>query len=330
MAVRERQYWVVSPNVKNFNPSVGDWRQASITQQAAFMGWDPDDPGHSDMGRKFAGKVPGGIEPADVILIARRHDHVPQVVGFGVVEGEARASLPGFQPPDEFGSLRKLHPFVPWSGPEAEVDLRSAVGHTRALAQLHPNYNEAHRAICDWMERHLEKFSAPQGQRGDPLPKGAQRRRAPRNDEPDSRDVALVALPGTYQLDYEVRSRAEVKRAQRLEAQLLGNYRRWLKNQDRELCSLKIGALQCDAYEELRHNLIEAKAYASREHIRMAVGQLLDYAFQGGLQLEASRMAILLPEKPPKDIEAWLDSLNIKLIWSEASAFLDNANGQFT
>jgi hypothetical protein len=128
----------------------------------------------------------------------------------------------------------------------------------------------------------------------------------------------------------EVRSRAEVKRAQRQEAQLLGNYRRWIKKQNRELCSLKIGALQCDAYEELRHNLIEAKASASREHIRMAVGQLLDYAFQGESQLQASRMAILLPEKPPKDIEAWLDSLNIKLIWSEVPAFLDNANGQFT
>jgi hypothetical protein len=34
--------------------------------------------------------------------------------------------------------------------------------------------------------------------------------------------------------------------------------------------------------------------------------------------------------KLPTDIEPWLDSLNIKLIWSEVSAFLDNANEQFT
>jgi hypothetical protein len=330
MASGNRRYWVVSPNVKNFNPSVGDWRQASITQQAAFMGWDPDDPGHSDIGRKFAGKVAGGIEPGDVILIARRHNSLPQVVGFGVVEGEAKTTLPDFNPPDEFGSLRKLHPFVPWSGPRADVDLRSAVGHTRALVQLHPNFNDAHRAICDWMERHLERSSAPQVEAGDQLTRGKQRRRAQRSDEPPARDIALVALPGNYQLDYEVRSRAEVKRAQRHEARLVGNYRRWLENQDRELCTVKIGALQCDAYEKLRRNLIEAKASASREHIRMAVGQLLDYAFQGGSQLQGSQMAILLPEKPPDDVEAWLDSLNIKLIWPQVSAFLDNANGQFT
>jgi hypothetical protein len=330
MVVRDRQYWVVSPNVKNFNPSVGEWRQASLTQKAAFMGWDPDDPGHSNMGRKFSGRITGGIEPGDVILIARRHDHVPQVVGFGVVEGEARTSLPGFEPPDEFGSLRKLRPLVPWSGSEAEVDLRSAVSHTRALAQLHPQYNESHRAICDWMERHIERVATLAG-RGGELPfKGTNRRRAPRNDEPEARKIALVALPGNFQLDYQVRSRADIKRSQRQEALLLEKYQHWLLRQERELNSVRIGALQCDGYEALRHNLIEAKSSASREHIRMAVGQLLDYAFQGASQLQSARMAVLLPKKPLSDIEAWLDSLKIKLIWSEGDAFLDNANGQFT
>jgi hypothetical protein len=329
MSVRERRYWVVSPNVNNFNPSVGDWRQASLTQKAAFMGWGPDDPGHSDMGRKFSGKVVGGIEPGDVILIARRHEHVPQVVGFGVIEGEARISLPGFQSPGEFGSLRKLRPFVPWSGPEAEVDLRSAVSHTRALAQLHPEYNEAHRAICAWMERHIERTAALTGRGEEPQSTG-KIRRPRRNDASEARKIALVALPGNFQLDYQMRSAAEVKRAQRLEARLLENYQHWLMRQDRKLSSVKIGTLQCDGYEELRRNLIEAKASASREHIRMAVGQLLDYAFQGASQLQSARLAVLLPKKPPNDIEAWLDSLKIKLIWPEGDTFLDNANGQFS
>jgi hypothetical protein len=73
MANRQRTYWVVSPNVKNDNRTVGEWRQASVDVQAAFMGWYPDDPEHGQMGPKFAGKVDGGIEPGDVILIARRH-----------------------------------------------------------------------------------------------------------------------------------------------------------------------------------------------------------------------------------------------------------------
>ena len=330
MAVRERRYWVVSPNVKADNHTVGEWRNASLTRRAAFMGWDPNEPRDSPMGPKFAGRVPNGIEPGDVILIARRHNHVPEVVGFGVVEGEAKTTLPGFQPPDDFGSLRRLEPFVPWSGPEAEVDLGPAVGHTRALAQLHPHFNEDHRAICDWMERYLQKPSTAEAPEARASRNTTIRRRSTRNVEPDARDVAIVLLPGNYQLDYEVRSKAEVRRAQRQEAILLKNYQQWLKDQNRELGSVKIGALQCDGYDKLRDNLIEAKASARREHIRMAVGQLLDYAFQGKSELEKSRLAILLPEKPPKDIEAWLDSLNIKLIWSEGDVFLDNSNGQFT
>ena len=74
----------------------------------------------------------------------------------------------------------------------------------------------------------------------------------------------------------------------------------------------------------------EAKSSASREHIRMAVGQLPDYAFQGKTKLGEPHMAVLLPENPPKDVEAWLDSLNIKLIWPDGTAFQDNANAQFT
>jgi hypothetical protein len=35
------------------------------------------------------------------------------------------------------------------------------------------------------------------------------------------------------------------------------------------------------ARKENRKNLIEAKASDNRENIRMAVGQLLDYAYQG-------------------------------------------------
>src|SRR5260370_17022288 len=70
MEKRERAYWVVSPNVRYSARSVSAWRQASVEFGAAFMGWSPDNPEHSRIGPKFAGKVPGGIEPADVILIA--------------------------------------------------------------------------------------------------------------------------------------------------------------------------------------------------------------------------------------------------------------------
>jgi hypothetical protein len=331
MENRQRTHWVVSPNVKNDNRTVGEWRQASVTMHAAFMGWGPDDPAHGQMGPKFAGKVARGIEPGDVILIARRSGGAPEVVGFGVVEGEARTTLPGFQPPDDdFGSLRRLRPFVPWSQPPTDVPFAAAVTHTRALVQLHPDANDAHQQICEWMERHLERSPAWASRRADPRTTSLNGDHSMHDDEPEPRDVAIVSLPGNYQLDYEVRTKAQVRRAQRLEARLLEDYTKWLKDQDRKLDTVRYGALQCDGYEKLRGNLIEAKSSASREHIRMAVGQLLDYAFQGKTKLGELHMAVLLPEKPPKDVEAWLDSVGITLIWSEGEAFLDNSNGQFT
>lgn len=326
----DRAYWVVSPNVKNDNSTVGAWRQASLTKSAAFMGYSPDDHKHAEIGPKFAGRVQGGIEPGDVILIARRRGGEPEVVGFGVVDGRMRTELPDFDAPDDFGSLRLLNPFVPWTKPRSGVPLIEAVKHTMALARLHPKINEAHRQICEWMDRHLQRRSTvvngPADQRADPE---SGHRSTPTGDV-ESRDISVVASTHNNQLDYLIQTRTAVVRAQKLEALLLENYQKWLKDQERTLRPVRMGALQCDGYEKETKNLIEAKSSTSRENIRMAVGQLLDYAFQAKEKLGDSNLAVLLPEKPREDVEKWLDSVGIKLIWQVGATFLDNANGQFT
>jgi hypothetical protein len=79
------------------------------------------------------------------------------MVGFGVVRGEAATALAGFTAPEEFGSLRRLRPFLPWSGPPTDAPLGAAVRHIKALAQLHPDTGEAHGRVCRWMKRNLEK-----------------------------------------------------------------------------------------------------------------------------------------------------------------------------
>jgi bifunctional DNA-binding transcriptional regulator/antitoxin component of YhaV-PrlF toxin-antitoxin module len=108
----QRRYWVVSPNVMNNAATVSDWRNASVKFSAAFMGWGPDEKEHKGTGAKFARL----IKPGDVVLIARRFNHTPEVVGFGEVYGSFRTSLPGFVAPEKdqwHGSLRLLRPFVP-------------------------------------------------------------------------------------------------------------------------------------------------------------------------------------------------------------------------
>jgi hypothetical protein len=146
----------------------------------------------------------------------------------------------------------------------------------------------------------------------------------------DSPEAQVVDSPLHHQLDYIVRSKKLMRHARKNEERLLIAYRNWLDSQGRKLRTARYGKLQCDAFEERRRNLIEAKSSASREHIRMAVGQLLDYAFQVRNKFPDVNMAVLLPRMPDWHAVDWLPKLKIAVIWHENGAFLDNAKGKFS
>jgi len=304
------KYWVVSPNVR-FNPrTVNDWRQASVKWKSAFMGWQPDDDRHR-LGPKFA----HAIQPGDTILIARRSGGEPETVGFGTVVGGFKTRLSRFKPHEPFGSLRQLDPFVPMSRPPASLPLLEAVNQTAALHQLHPEWNPQHRVLCRWLDAKLATAGKTE------LGKPSQRQ---------AREVKFGPLPSDGQLEYQVRTPELVKQAKKREAALVTRYRLWIEHQDRKLRVFRVHRLQCDAFEESRQNLIEAKCSASREYVRMAVGQLLDYAFQAQDEIGECHKAILVPSKPDMSLVQWLETLGISVIWEDGSVFLDNANGQFT
>jgi hypothetical protein len=73
-----RSYWLLSPNIKNHNQTVPEWKGAFIKGRAAFIGYKP---GHHPIGNRFANR----IVPGDVIMIATRHEWAREIVGFGVV-----------------------------------------------------------------------------------------------------------------------------------------------------------------------------------------------------------------------------------------------------
>ena len=318
---RSRRYWVVSPNVKNDDSTVEAWCEASIREEGAFMGWAPTDEDHGAMGPKFAGRTDRGVMPGDVILIARRHYGEPNVVGFGIVKGNALLRLKNFASPKglPFGSFRRLAPFVPWSRIPPGVPLKETVNFAMAMVQLHPDERPTHRKVCDWMDRHLGKASALT----------VDVATSPK-DEENTRKTTLIDLPGSYQLDFKIQTREQVINARAVEAQLLNAYREWLKRQGRKLVAAKYGGLCCDGYERETGNLIEAKQSTRREHIRIAVGQLLDYAFMGKENLGEPHKAILLPSKPDAGIEDWLRSLDISIVWQEQGKFRDNNDRRFT
>ncbi len=292
---RQRQYWVVSPNVKNQEKTVGDWKKEILRTRAAIMGYDS----RHNTGRRFANVVHTG----DIILIARRHSGEPEVVGFGVVKGECREEQYSWS--DDPVYVRDLKPFIQLKQVPKGIPLLDILPRNRAMVQRHPEKYDAHKKVCDLMEEQLGD------QKSDSEPIIEKGRRRPRT------------------FDYEVRTPEQVKKAQRREEKLLYDYERWLKKQGRHLEGLKYGRMECDACEKERQNLIEAKGSSSREDIRMAVGQLFDYAFQGREKLKEPHLAILLPEKPPPKRVQWLEPLSIKIIWRRGRSFLDNANGQF-
>jgi uncharacterized protein YacL (UPF0231 family) len=319
----DRGFWVVSPNVRNDEETVGEWKAASVREDAAFMGWEPNNDGHGQIGPRFAGTTNGGVKPGHMVLIARRHQGQPEIVGFGVVQGDYATKIRGFKPPQEFGSLRRLSPFKTWSKPPPGIPLVEVLRHTKALVQLHPDRNSAHKTVCQWMEKELSST-------GTKTRKVKSTIAAQKGGQETTQVIDIVDQPGSLQLDYKVQTREQIIRAKKIEFGLLDGYRRWLIQQDRNLSLARYGKLQCDGYEERCRNLIEAKASTSREHVRMAVGQLLDYAFQGEAQLGKPHKAVLLPARPDPNIEKWLRHLNISIIWRDGKSFFDNANGQFT
>lgn len=308
-SVRPRRYWVVSPNVNNKDRIVERWCQLSLRERAAFMGYGRDHP----IGRRFVHEISDG----DVILIARRADGEPNFVGYGVVRGKAVRLAKDKNPPGgSHRALRRLRPFKT-NRPPPGIHLREALRHTMSLVERDP---AAHHKLCHWMDAQLR------------MKRGfSDARTAESGERPSAaRDtLRITGLPARCQLEYEVRSKSTVAKAKRTELKLLKDYERWLLRRGRYLQRNRFGRLECDAYEPRTRNLIEAKSSTKREYVRMGVGQLFDYAFQG-YRDRHPHMALLLPRKPDLGSLRWLERLKIKLVWRQGKQFKDNAHGRFT
>ena len=216
--------------------------------------------------------------------------------------------------------MRKLLPFVAKSSAPANVKVIDILHHTSSLTRLHPQKNKSHALVCKWMEHILTRSGDTNYLREIPT----------KTLDKDLHDIQLADSPKHHELDYIVRSEKQAIRAKKNEVRLLIAYQRWLKRRERILVTTKYGQLQCDAFEMKRQNLIEAKSSIKREHIRMAVGQLLDYSWQIEKKFGKANLGILLPRKPRPNSVGWLRRWKIYLVWRDMATFRDNANGQFT
>ena len=126
---------------------------------------------------------------------------------------------------------------------------------------------------------------------------------------------------------------ARERLAKRSEHSLVLRYRDWLESHGRRTICRSWGldggrgdTIVCDAYEEAGPNLVEAKAAATRDKIRMAIGQLADY---GRFVAAEANKAVLTPDRPQHDLEDLLRSVDIAAIWLDDDRFVDNAGGRF-
>jgi hypothetical protein len=135
---------------------------------------------------------------------------------------------------------------------------------------------------------------------------------------------------------HDVMTKKQVIQAEHRENKLVTAVRHALGKKGRETTKLRYvtggSVFYCDIYEPKKRHLLEAKASCSREDVRMAIGQLLDYdQLTKAAKLGASKLAILLPERPDDEIVEFVKSIDIDiaLVWKHGKAFTDNHRGQF-
>lgn len=107
--------------------------------------------------------------------------------------------------------------------------------------------------------------------------------------------------------------------ADRAEARLVESYADQLRNAGHEVCRLRIipkgeyKPLFTDLYDKTAGCLVEAKGSTTREAVRMAIGQLVDY---GRFRPEAKRV-LLVPSELRADLAALAHAAEVEVAWPD-------------
>jgi hypothetical protein len=317
------RYWIISANVNNKSHStLQPWIRTILLNESAYMGWSNEDP---------KGKIFAHIAPDDRVLIAygpmTNHGANRRLVACGrVKKNQAKEDprVPGLQ----HRQFMQLHPFVSLNEDPSEngISLMGTPfdGNNQPSAVFELRRDDPKRVgnskLCDWLDKRLGKtqIKSPASKRASPLV--------------TVNTVRAGTLANAESHQYETEK--QVIEAIHREQQLVDAYQRLLRKKggdpDRRRYKTSEDVLYCDLYEPQRKQLIEAKASTRREHIRMAIGQLLDYAnLSKAAGLGTPKLAVLLPSRPSMDVERLLDSQGIACIWRNGGSFKDNRSGRF-
>jgi 5-methylcytosine-specific restriction protein A len=123
---------------------------------------------------------------------------------------------------------------------------------------------------------------------------------------------------------YEVSGTASTH-AERRESDLVKRFEAHLKAQGHEVMRWRLRppgemlSLLTDTYDKTARELFEAKGSSSRNYVRLAIGQLLDY--RRFIDVDGIKLSVLLPSRPSPDVLALLTSVNMECVYEDGSAF---------
>lgn len=148
----ERNYWVVSPNVKN-NEEEADWKEFLSKNPYSFIGWDENN--------SFANTFINLIRKGDVIINAQRKNWIPTVFGAGIVQNDKSEWMESEEIPSPAHS-RLLKPYL---NKEQVLNLKldfegtAYYGNNKqipAIYRLHPNTNHKDKDLVEIIEGKLK------------------------------------------------------------------------------------------------------------------------------------------------------------------------------
>jgi hypothetical protein len=138
------------------------------------------------------------------------------------------------------------------------------------------------------------------------------------------RTVSAVPVEARNVATYPVEHVARTAAAERMEQQLVLDLRDYLQSHGHRIVRHKYGIdggnLYCDMFDETDAVLVEAKGDVTRELVRMAIGQLLDYS---RFYPTRPRLAVLLPRRPSDDTMQYLGSVGATLVYRNAESAWD-------
>jgi len=156
--MKKRNYWVVSPNVKN-NDEENRWKDFLSSNPFSFIGWDED----NQFGNTFINTIKNG----DVIINAQRKNWNPYVFGIGIVINE-KCEWQEIENTPSGAFCRQLNPYLTKDRvSKLNLDFNGTAyyGENKqipALYQLHPQRNEKDKKLVEIIEKELEMVKTEQ------------------------------------------------------------------------------------------------------------------------------------------------------------------------